>query len=88
MVFDPEKRYVEICQRLQNEHCRVIFTEGRPISSRQEAMERGMEMGADTTFQSQLVLHCVEAAPVPGSDEHFAHPFAAFMAIGSPFPSH
>jgi len=86
VVFDPQKRYVEICSQLQNNQCRVIFTEGRPISSRQEAMERWMEMGADTTFQSQMLLHCVEAAPVPGSEEHLAHPFAAYMAIGSPFP--
>jgi hypothetical protein len=87
VVFDPQKRYLEICQQLQSEQCRVVPTEGRPISSRQEAMERWMEMGADTTFQSQMLLYCVEAPPVPGSDAHLAHPFAAYMAIGHQFPS-
>jgi hypothetical protein len=87
VVFDPQKRYLEICQQMQSEQCRVVLTEGRPISSRQEAMERWIEMGADTTFQSQLLLHCVEEAPVPGSDAHLAHPFAAYMAIGHQFPS-
>lgn len=87
VVFDPQKRYLEICQQLQSEQCRVVLTEGRPISSRQEAMERWMEMGADTTFQSQMLLYCVEAPPVPGSEAHLAHPFAAYMAIGHQFPS-
>ena len=57
VVFDPQKRYLEICQQLQSEQCRVVLTEGRPISSRQEAMERWMEMGADTTFQGQMLLY-------------------------------
>jgi hypothetical protein len=87
VVFDPQKRYLEICQHLQSEQCQVVFTEGRPISSRQEAMERWMAMGADTTFQSQMLLYCVEASPVPGSEAHLAHPFAAYMAIGHQFPS-
>jgi hypothetical protein len=87
VVFDPQKRYQEICQQLQNDKCRVVFTENRPISSRQEAMERWMEMGNDATFQSQMVVHCAEAPPVPLSEEHLAHPFAAYSAIGHTFPS-
>jgi hypothetical protein len=34
-----------------------------------------------------MLIHCVEEAPVPGSDAHLAHPFAADMPIGHQFPS-
>ncbi len=31
VVFDPQKRYLEICQQLQSEQCRVLLTEARRV---------------------------------------------------------
>jgi hypothetical protein len=63
VVYDEHKRFEEICASFASAQCRVIFTGKRPVSSRQEAMERWKEMAGDTTYQSQMLIYCQDPAP-------------------------
>lgn len=86
VVYDENDRYKDICQKLEGERCKVILTEKRPVSSRQDAMERWMEMASDTTYQNKMVIHCVDPAP-KDDDARQQHPFASYAAVGAAFPS-
>ena len=86
VVYDEEDRFRDICAQLESDRCSVIYSEKRPISSRQDAMERWKVMSADTTYQSQMLIHCVEPAP-KDNNERQQHPFASYAAVGTSFPS-
>lgn len=86
VVYDAQNRFRAICTELESEQCAVIFTEKRLISSRQDAMERWQAMAADTTYQSQMLIHCVESPP-KDNDARQQHPFASYAAVGTSFPS-
>ncbi|MBT8036128.1 MAG: PglZ domain-containing protein [Verrucomicrobiae bacterium] len=86
VVYDEHDRFREICAGLNSEQCKVIFTDKRPVSSRQEAMERWKEMSMDQTYQSQMLIHCNDPAP-KDDDERQEHPLASYAAVGASFPS-
>jgi len=85
VVYDAQDRFRDICASLESERCKVIFSEKRPISSRQDAMKRWKVMSADTTYQSQMLIHCVESPP-KDNDARQQHPFASYAAVGTSFP--
>jgi len=86
VVYDAQDRFRNICAELASERCTVIYTQKRPISARQDAMERWQVMSADSTYQSQMLIHCVEPAP-KDNNERQQHPFASYAAVGTSFPS-
>jgi hypothetical protein len=86
VVYDEHDRYQVLCAALESDQCRVIFAGKRPVSSRQDAMERWLEMCADTTFQSRMLIHSPEAPP-RDNEERQAHPFASYATLGASFPS-
>ena len=86
VVYDQQDRFRDICAELESDHCTVIYTEKRPISARQDAMERWKVMSADKTNQSQMLIHCVEPAP-KDNNERQQYPFASYAAVGTSFPS-
>ena len=85
VVYDEHNRYQEICQSLASDKCSVILSNKRPISAREEAMQRWIAMGDDTTFQSQMLIHCIEKPPL--GDEKQQEPFAGYATTGGSFPS-
>ena len=86
VVYDEHKRFEEICASIASAQCRVIFTVKRPVSSRQEAMERWKEMAGDTTYQSQMLIYCQDPAP-KDNGERQQHPFSSYAAVGASFPN-
>ena len=60
----------------------MIFTGKRPVSSRQEAMERWKEMVGDTTYQGQMLIYCQDPAP-KDNGERQQHPFASYAIAGN-----
>lgn len=86
VVHDEHDRFREICSNLASKQCRVIFTDKRPVSSRQEAMERWQDMAQDQTYQSQMLIHCNDPAP-QDNNERQEHPFSSYAAVGASFPS-
>lgn len=86
VVYDEHNRYKDICASFASDQCRVIFTEKRPVSSRQEAMERWKEMAEDTTYQSQMLIYCQDAPP-KNNNERQQHPFSSYAAVGASFPN-
>jgi len=85
VIYDEHNRYREICETLASKLCHVIFTENRPVSSREDAMRRWKEMADDDTYQSQMLIHSVEPAPL-NDGERQSNPFASYAAIGDSFP--
>lgn len=85
VVYDEADRYQDICQSLASDKCTVIIADKRPISAREEAMRRWQSMSEDTTFQSQMLIHCSQKPPL--ADEKQLEPFAGYAATGSAFPS-
>jgi len=85
VIYDEHGRYKKICEGFASDQCQVIFTDRRPVSSRQDAMERWRAMAKDDTYQSQMLIHCVEPAP-KDNEERQSNPFASYAAIGSSFP--
>lgn len=85
VVYDEHNRYQEVCQSLASDQCTVILADKRPISAREEAMQRWIEMGEDTTFQSQMLIHCSYKPPL--GDEKQLEPFAGYATTGGAFPS-
>ncbi|MDC0322995.1 PglZ domain-containing protein [Akkermansiaceae bacterium] len=85
VVYDEFNRYHEVCQSLASDQCTVILADKRPISAREEAMRRWIAMGDDTTFQSQMLIHCSEKPPL--GDEKQQEPFAGYTTTGGSFPS-
>jgi hypothetical protein len=77
VVYDEHKRFEEICASLASAQCRVIFTGKRPVSSRQEAMERWKEMVGDTIYQGQMLIYCQDPAPKDNGGRQ-QHPFASY----------
>jgi len=63
VVYDEHDRYRDICSGLADETCQVIFTDKRPISSRQEAIERWLVLCADTTYQTKMLVHVPVVGP-------------------------
>jgi len=86
VVYDEKGMYGEVCQSLASDSCHVIVTDKRPLSARLEAMQRWQELVIDTTFQSQMLIHCSEPAP-KDNDERRVHPFAGYAALGASFPA-
>lgn len=86
VVYDEQNRFADICASFAGDRCHVIFTDKRPVSSRQEAMERWKEMTQDSTYQNQMLIHCHGAAP-RDDHERQQHPFASYAAVGASFPN-
>ncbi|MFD2301677.1 PglZ domain-containing protein [Roseibacillus ishigakijimensis] len=85
VVFDPARRYHEICLSLANEHCTVVDAGNRPLSSRLDAMKVWQSLCEDTSHQSQLLIYVPEEAPVDNAAKR-VHPFTAFIQCGTLFP--
>lgn len=86
VVYDEHDRFKDICTSLASDQCKIINTETRPVSSRQQAMERWKEMAEDQTYQSQMLILCHGPAP-KDNDERQQDPFASYAAVGASFPS-
>jgi len=85
VVFDPKGRYEGICLSMASKTCEVINTSGAPLSSRLNATKAWQKLTADTTHVSTLLIYSRDTAPASQS-EQIAHPYSAFVAMGTRFP--
>ncbi|MCL6559446.1 MAG: PglZ domain-containing protein, partial [Firmicutes bacterium] len=85
VVYDPERRYRELCLELANDEIRVIDASESSIESREAALQALGELGQpNTTLKGMLVY---VPARVPLTDEEKQRdPFALYMVCGSVFP--
>lgn len=85
VLYDPEKRYREIAQDLEETGCRVIDGSRSTILKREEAMESWCRLAAPSdALQSMVIYLPVEKPKTEG--ERQRNPYEAFAIGGSEFP--
>ena len=85
VVYDPDRRYREICLDLANEQIQVIDTTCQNgILSREQAMVE-LEKLANRQING-LVIYATTKAPIDPEDKQ-KDPFAAYAECGSHFPN-
>jgi hypothetical protein len=85
VVYDPERRYRELCLELAGERCCVIDATESSIESREAAMHALQSFGADPAPIDRLLVVVPAAAPMT-DDEKVLDPFSVYGAAGGVFP--
>lgn len=81
-VYDPERRYRDICRSLADETCTVVdATEG--IEAREKAMLALVEVGNDP--KRQLLVYVPIKPPIT-DEERQLDPFSVYSVAGALFP--
>ncbi|MFM8320702.1 MAG: PglZ domain-containing protein [Chloroflexota bacterium] len=90
VVYDPERRYRELCLDLAGEKRRVIDATDSSIASRLAALQALQEFGAQPAGAPHPAIEAILVyvpAPKPRTEaEKRGDPFAAFGACGGVFP--
>jgi hypothetical protein len=85
VVYDPDRRYRELCLELALAGRRVIDATESGIESRAAAMAALQELGSARPSFTQLLLY-VPARPPLIDDDRQRDPFALYAACGAIFP--
>lgn len=85
VVYDPERRYRDLCLELAGEQVRVIDAGQGSILAREEALRWLMAMGEAGTECKGLLVYVPAAAPLTAEDRQ-RDPFSACLAVGRCFP--
>ncbi|MBX0330182.1 hypothetical protein K2Z83_21160 [Oscillochloris sp. ZM17-4] len=86
VVYDPERRYRELCLDLASDALRVVDASEGSIASREAALAALQELGAPGGPLTGLLVY-VPAAPPLSDEECQRDPFALYGALGSVFPA-
>lgn len=85
VVYDPERRYRELCRELASETCVVVDATESSIESREQALAALQELGKPGTALERLLVYV--PAPRPLTDEaRRQDPFAIYGVAGAEFP--
>lgn len=85
VVYDPEKRYHNLCSEMAGENLRVIDASESSIESREAALRTLDELAqSGTTLKGMLVY--VPAKPPLTEEEKQIDPFSLYTACGKVFP--
>lgn len=85
VVYDPERRYYDLCQSMKAEGRQVIDASESSIESREAAMDGLIELGRPGSALQEMLVYV--PAPPPLTDEARQHdPFAACGVCGGVFP--
>ena len=85
VVYDPDRRYRELCGQIADEGIRVVDATENSIESRESAASALIALGAANTDVSGLVVYVPAHAPVTNVDRQ-RDPFALYGVCGSIFP--
>lgn len=86
VVYDPERRYRELCLGLAGERRRVIDATESSIASREDALAALQELGRPAGDVEGLLVYVPAAAP-RSDEERQRDPFALYGVIGAVFPA-
>ena len=85
VVYDPEKRYRELCLELESDKLRVIDASESSITSRVNSLGALLEFGRPNPAVEGVLIYV--PAKSPRTDEEKQHdPFALYGACGEIFP--
>ena len=86
VVYDPDRRYRELCLELATEQRRVIDASASSIESREAALAAFQQLGHPNPPITSLIIYV--PAPPPLSDEAKQRdPFALYGECGATFPA-
>jgi len=84
-VYDPDRRYRELCLNLKTENIRVIDATESSITSRAAALETLSELGQPNPPIEGILVYIPAKAPL-SDEEKQRDPFAIYGALGEAFP--
>ncbi len=85
VVYDPERRYREICQGLKADGLQIVDATENSIESREIALTMLADLGAPNTETIGFLVYVPAQAPV-SDEERQRDPFALYSVCGSVFP--
>jgi len=85
VVYDPERRYRELCLELAGERRAVVDASESSIESREAAMAALQLLGARGGPLGELLVYVPQRAPLD-DDERQRDPFALYAVCGAQFP--
>lgn len=85
VVYDPERRYRELCLELAADEIRVIDAGENSIESREAALQTLKELGQPNPILKGMLVYIPARAPLT-DEEKQRDPFALYMVCGSVFP--
>jgi hypothetical protein len=85
VVYDPDRRYRELCQGLSADGLNVIDATESSIESREVALNMLGELGSSNSETTGLLIYVPAPAPVSDEDRQ-RDPFALYSVCGNVFP--
>ncbi|MBX7223786.1 MAG: PglZ domain-containing protein [Blastocatellia bacterium] len=85
VVYDPERRFREVCERLATGKIRLVDASESSIESREAAHRAFREMGRSQTAVEGLVVYIPARKPTTDQEKQ-ANPFAVYGECGGVFP--
>jgi hypothetical protein len=85
VVYDPDRRYQELCLDLATKKRQVIDTSESSITSRAAAINALQAMGKPNTQLEEVLIYAPVKAPLTDEDKQ-RDPFAIYGAVGGVFP--
>lgn len=85
VVYDPDRRYRELCLALAGEKRRVVDASESSIESREQALAALQELGEPGRDLEELLVYVPARAPL-ADEEKQRDPFALYAACGAVFP--
>ena len=86
VVYDPHRRYRELCLSLAGDAVAVVDASESSIESREAAVRAFVSLGRGEPGPKELLIYVPARAPVT-DEERQADPFAAYTVCGAIFPS-
>lgn len=85
VVYDPERRYRELCCEMADDKCAVVDATESSIESREQALVLLQELGKQGAILENLLIYVPAARPLTDEDRQ-QDPFAVYGAVGTEFP--
>ena len=86
VVYDPHRRYRDLCLSLASDAVRVVDASESSIESREAAVRAFVSLGRGEPGPKELLIYLPARAPVTDEGRQ-ADPFAAYTVCGTVFPS-
>jgi len=85
VVYDPERRYRDLCCDMAADKCAVVDATESSIESREQALALLQELGKPGAKFENLLIYVPAAQPLTDEDRQ-QDPFAIYGAVGAEFP--
>lgn len=85
VVYDPERRYRDLCCEMAADKCAVVDATESSIESREQALSLLQVLGKSGAEFENLLIYVPVAQPLTDEDRQ-QDPFAIYGAVGAEFP--